>query len=111
MKLRKIFAAVVCCSFLQVQRWHSRCQLFRVKIGRLDNGLTYYIRHNSYPETWPVLHRSEKWVLSMRMMTSAVWLTLEHLAFNGTDHFKGNSLGYPEHRCTVWPVISTPIQQ
>lgn len=64
-----------------------------VKIGRLDNGLTYYIRHNSYPENVASFYIAQK-VGSINENDDQRGLAhlLEHLAFNGTDHFKGNSL-------------------
>ncbi len=64
-----------------------------VKIGRLDNGLTYYIRHNSYPEHVASFYIAQK-VGSINENDDQRGLAhlLEHLAFNGTDHFKGNSL-------------------
>ena len=52
MKLRKIFAAFLLC--LSVGSAMAQMPAIpvdkNVKIGHLDNGLTYYIRHNSYPE-------------------------------------------------------------
>ena len=64
-----------------------------VKIGHLDNGLTYYIRHNSYPEHVASFYIAQK-VGSINENDDQRGLAhlLEHLAFNGTDHFKGNSL-------------------
>ena len=52
MKLRKIFAAVVLflsAGTAMAQQMPAIPVDKNVKIGRLDNGLTYYIRHNSYP--------------------------------------------------------------
>lgn len=61
-----------------------------MKIGHLDNGLTYHIRHNSYPEheeaTLP-----RKWVPINETDDQRVWLTSLSTS-TGTDHFKGNSL-------------------
>ncbi len=64
-----------------------------VKIGRLDNGLTYYIRHNSYPEHVASFYIAQK-VGSINEDDNQRGLAhlLEHLAFNGSEHFKGNSL-------------------
>ena len=53
MKLRKIFAAVVLflsAGTAMAQQMPAIPVDKNVKIGHLDNGLTYYIRHNSYPE-------------------------------------------------------------
>lgn len=64
-----------------------------VKIGKLDNGLTYYIRHNAYPEGVASYYIAQK-VGSLQEEESQRGLAhlLEHLAFNGTDHFKDNDL-------------------
>lgn len=65
----------------------------KVKIGHLDNGLTYYIRHNNYPEHTASFYIVQK-VGSINEDDDQRGLAhlLEHLAFNGTDHFKDNSL-------------------
>ena len=64
-----------------------------VKIGHLANGLTYYIRHNNYPEHVASFYIAQK-VGSINENDDQRGLAhlLEHLAFNGSDHFKGNSL-------------------
>ena len=64
-----------------------------VKVGRLDNGLTYYIRHNSYPEHVASFYIAQK-VGSINENDDQRGLAhlLEHLAFNGSEHFKDNSL-------------------
>ncbi len=64
-----------------------------VKVGHLDNGLTYYIRYNKYPEHVASFYIAQK-VGSLNENEDQRGLAhlLEHLAFNGTDHFKDNSL-------------------
>lgn len=64
-----------------------------VKVGKLANGLTYYIRHNGYPEGVASYYIAQK-VGSLQEEESQRGLAhlLEHLAFNGTEHFKGNTL-------------------
>ena len=96
MKLRKIFAAVVLflsAGTAMAQQMPAIPVDKNVKIGRLDNGLTYYIRHNSYPENVASFYIAQK-VGSINENDDQRGLAhlLEHLAFNGTDHFKGNSL-------------------
>ncbi len=65
----------------------------QVTIGKLNNGLTYYIRHNTEPE-----QRAE-----LRLVVNAGSVLenddqqglahlLEHMAFNGTTHFKKQEL-------------------
>ena len=95
MKLKKIFAAFLLC--LSVGSAMAQMPAIpvdkNVKIGHLDNGLTYYIRHNSYPEHVASFYIAQK-VGSINENDDQRGLAhlLEHLAFNGTDHFKGNSL-------------------
>ena len=95
MKLRKIFAAfLLCLSVGSAMAQRPAIPVDKnVKIGHLDNGLTYYIRHNSYPEHVASFYIAQK-VGSINENDDQRGLAhlLEHLAFNGTDHFKGNSL-------------------
>ena len=65
----------------------------RVKIGKLENGLTYYIRQNKKPE--------QKVELRLVVNTGSVMEDedqqgfahlAEHMAFNGTTHFKKNDI-------------------
>ena len=64
-----------------------------VRVGKLSNGLTYYIRHNEKPES-----KAE-----MRLVVNAGSILEdpdqqglahfnEHMAFNGSEHFKKNEL-------------------
>ena len=65
----------------------------KVKIGKLANGLTYYIRANKKPENR----------VQFRLVTNAGSILedddqqglahfCEHMAFNGTQYFKGNEM-------------------
>lgn len=64
-----------------------------VRIGRLPNGLTYYIRHNDYQPNRAEFRLAHK-VGSILETPSQRGLAhfLEHMAFNGTTHFPGMSL-------------------
>ncbi|WP_289685212.1 M16 family metallopeptidase, partial [Muribaculum intestinale] len=64
-----------------------------VRIGHLDNGLTYYIRHNEYPKGQADFYIAQK-VGSIQEEDSQRGLAhfLEHMCFNGTKNFPGNEL-------------------
>ena len=64
-----------------------------VRIGKLDNGLTYYIRHNEWPEKRAEFYIAQK-VGSLQEDDTQRGLAhfLEHMAFNGSKHFAGNEL-------------------
>ena len=59
-----------------------------VRTGVLDNGLTYYIRHNGMPEQRVDFYIAQK-VGSMQEEDNQAGLAhfLEHMAFNGTTNF------------------------
>ena len=65
-----------------------------VRIGKLDNGLTYYIRYNNYPE-----HRANFYIAqrvgAMQEEDNQNGLAhfLEHMAFNGSKNFHGEGKG------------------
>ena len=61
-----------------------------VKTGVLPNGLTYYIRHNQWPEKRADFYIAQK-VGSMQEEEDQRGLAhfLEHMCFNGTTHFPG----------------------
>lgn len=64
-----------------------------VRIGKLENGLTYYIRHNALPEKQADFYIAQK-VGSILEEESQRGLAhfLEHMCFNGTTNFPGNLL-------------------
>ncbi|MDR1743065.1 MAG: insulinase family protein [Dysgonamonadaceae bacterium] len=64
-----------------------------VKTGVLENGLTYYIRHNKTPENRVDFYIAQK-VGSMLEEDSQAGLAhfLEHMAFNGTTNFPGKTM-------------------
>lgn len=64
-----------------------------VRIGKLENGLTYYIRHNEEPEGQASFYIAQK-VGSILEEDDQRGLAhfLEHMCFNGTENFPENSL-------------------
>ena len=64
-----------------------------VVYGKLDNGLTYYIRHNEEPRQRANFYIAQK-VGSVQEEESQRGLAhfLEHMCFNGTEHFPGNGV-------------------
>ena len=64
-----------------------------VRIGKLPNGLTYYIRHNEYPKGQAEFFIAQK-VGSILEEDDQRGLAhfLEHMCFNGTKNFPGNQV-------------------
>ncbi len=96
MKLRKMFVAVLMVigtTAVTAQQLPPIPVDPAVRIGKLDNGLTYYIRHNDYPEHVANFYIAQR-VGSINEDDSQRGLAhfLEHMAFNGSEHFKGNGI-------------------
>ena len=95
MKLRNLFVAALlfCAGMAQAQQEATIPVDPDVRIGKLSNGLTYYIRHNNWPEHRANFYIAQK-VGSIQEEENQRGLAhfLEHMAFNGSDNFKGNSL-------------------
>ena len=96
MRIRKLLTAALLLVVLAVQAQMSLPPLAvdtAVRIGKLDNGLTYYIRHNNWPENRANFYIAQK-VGSLQEEDNQRGLAhfLEHMCFNGTDNFKGNDL-------------------
>ena len=64
-----------------------------VKHGVLPNGLTYYILHNDHPQNRANFYIAQK-VGSALETPEQYGLAhfLEHMAFNGTKHYPGDSM-------------------
>ncbi len=88
--------------FLLVYNWASAQQLnmasslpidSAVRVGKLDNGLTYYLRHNGNPSGMADFYIVYN-VGSIQETDTQTGLAhfLEHMAFNGTKNFPGNSM-------------------
>lgn len=65
----------------------------KVRTGKLPNGFTYYIRHNTEPKNRAVFYLANK-VGSILETDDQQGLAhfLEHMSFNGTKHFPKNQL-------------------
>ena len=87
-------ALLVCCSIpVLAQQAQPIPTDPNVRIGKLENGLTYYIRHNNLPEGQADFYIAQK-VGSILEEESQRGLAhfLEHMCFNGTQHFPNNRL-------------------
>lgn len=64
-----------------------------VRVGKLENGLTYYIRHNEYPKGQVDFHIAQK-VGAVQEEDNQNGLAhfLEHMCFNGTKNFPDKSM-------------------
>lgn len=61
-----------------------------VRVGRLDNGLTYYIRHNELPKQRAEFHIAQAVGATLEEDDqNGLAHFLEHMCFNGTEHFPG----------------------
>lgn len=64
-----------------------------VRYGRLDNGLTYYIRHNEQPKQRAEFHIAQAvGAILEEDNQNGLAHFLEHMAFNGTQHFPGKGI-------------------
>lgn len=93
--LRGIMALMLCASFApanaqQIPQLPADTAVIK---GVLPNGLTYYIRHNDTPKGQADFHIAQK-VGSVLEEDHQRGLAhfLEHMCFNGTKNFPGNSL-------------------
>ena len=99
MKLKRMFVAaltLVCSSVVVAQEMQMPPIPVdpAVRIGKLDNGLTYYIRHNEYPEHVANFYIAQR-VGAIQEEESQRGLAhfLEHMAFNGSEHFPSKPEG------------------
>ena len=88
-----LLSVVANCGFSQVNLSDTLTTDSKIKIGKLENGLTYYIRQNKKPEQ----------KVELRLVVNAGSILedddqqglahmSEHMAFNGTKNFKKNDI-------------------
>ena len=64
-----------------------------VRYGQLENGLTYYIRHNEKPKERVEFHIAQNvGAILEKDEQNGLAHFLEHMAFNGTKHFPGKGI-------------------
>lgn len=64
-----------------------------VRVGHLENGLTYYIRHNEWPKQRAEFHIAQAvGAILEEDNQNGLAHFLEHMAFNGTQHFAGKGI-------------------
>ncbi|NLI35326.1 MAG: insulinase family protein [Bacteroidales bacterium] len=90
------FLLAVCC-VLSIQAQQLPISVIPVdpsiRVGKLDNGLTYYIRHNALPEKRAFFYIAQKvGAIQEEPQQRGLAHFLEHMCFNGTKHFPGNSM-------------------
>ncbi len=90
-----VVAVILCCSAQQMQAQQMPPIPVdpNVRIGKLENGLTYYIRKNALPANRADFYIAQK-VGSIQEEENQRGLAhfLEHMCFNGTTHFPGDAL-------------------
>ena len=99
MKLRFLFSAALMAvvTFVSAQSLEQAMQPLpldpQTRYGKLDNGLTYYIRHNEYPKGQANFYIAQK-VGSVLEEEDQRGLAhfLEHMCFNGTENFPENGV-------------------
>lgn len=64
-----------------------------VRVGQLPNGLTYYIRHNELPKQRAEFHIAQAVGATLEEDNqNGLAHFLEHMCFNGTEHFPGKGI-------------------
>lgn len=93
MKLRKVLFIAIAAALPLMSAAQAIKTDANVRIGKLKNGLTYYIRYNNWPEDRADFYIAQK-VGSINEEDNQRGLAhfLEHMCFNGTRNFPGNNV-------------------
>ena len=88
------FVLVISCTSTKAQKTEDQFKLNpAVLAGQLDNGMSYYILENAYPENRISLRLAVKvGSIAETDSQSGVAHLIEHMCFNGTEHFEKNKL-------------------
>ena len=88
------FVLVISCTSTKAQKTEDQFKLNpAVLAGQLDNGMSYYILENTYPENRISLRLAVKvGSIAETDSQSGVAHLIEHMCFNGTEHFEKNKL-------------------
>ena len=85
-----LMAASICLSAQGMEKLPVDAE---VGYGKLDNGLTYYIRHNEQPKQRCEFHIAQAvGAILEEDNQNGLAHFLEHMAFNGTEHFPGKGI-------------------
>ena len=92
--LISLFVLLISCTSTKAQKTEDQFKLNpAVLTGQLDNGMSYYILENAYPENRISLRLVVK-VGSIAEQENELGVAhlIEHMCFNGTEHFEKNTL-------------------
>ena len=92
--LISLFVLLISCTSTKAQKTEDQFNLNpAVLTGQLDNGMSYYILENAYPENRISLRLVVK-VGSIAEQENELGVAhlIEHMCFNGTEHFEKNTL-------------------
>lgn len=91
--LTTLFFLLVACPVIYAQESNSVPFDPEVRSGILENGMTYYIRHNEEPDDRASFYFAQNVgsILEKKDQRGLAHF-LEHMAFNGTKHYKGKAM-------------------
>ena len=92
---RFLFGTLLCALVIaaQAQQVPSLPVDSNVRVGHLDNGLTYYIRHNEMPKQRCEFHIAQAvGAILEEDNQNGLAHFLEHMCFNGTKNFPGKAI-------------------